>query len=125
MFIFYILAALAVLLLLMLLFAVIRSISIKAIPYFSEPANISMEDQIEYAKGLQKLIMHKTVASNEKTNLEPFFMMQKEMETLFPNVHKRMEKHVFPGGSLLFKWKGKSDQNPLVLMAHQDVVPAS
>ena len=48
----------------------------------------------------------------------------KTLEELFPNVHKNCEKHVF-NGSLLFKWTGKSSENPILLMSHQDVVEAN
>lgn len=79
---------------------------------------------LKYGKGLQKLIHHQTIAYKDRENLEPFLKMQSEMEQLFPLVSQHLEKTVFPGGSMIWKWKGKNDQAPLVLMAHQDVVPA-
>ena len=42
---------------------------------------------------------------------------------MFPNVHANCEKHVFDG-SLLFKWAGRGEADPLILMSHQDVVEA-
>lgn len=46
------------------------------------------------------------------------------LETAFPNVHRQLRKEVINEHGLLFTWQG-SDQNakPLLLMAHQDVVP--
>jgi carboxypeptidase PM20D1 len=46
------------------------------------------------------------------------------LEELFPLVHKTCEKHNIDG-NLLYKWKGKSDINPILFMSHQDVVEAT
>ena len=42
---------------------------------------------------------------------------------LFPLVHERLEKTEIDG-NLLYYWKGRRSDRPLVLMSHQDVVPA-
>jgi len=43
---------------------------------------------------------------------------------LYPRVHERLElEHVAPSG-LLYRWRGRSDADPSVLMSHYDVVPA-
>ncbi|MBQ7455819.1 MAG: M20/M25/M40 family metallo-hydrolase, partial [Clostridia bacterium] len=54
---------------------------------------------------------------------EKFLGFHKLLEELFPLVHARLEKTEIDG-NLLFFWKGKSSPKPLVLMSHQDVVPA-
>ena len=41
----------------------------------------------------------------------------------FPKVHEKLEKTVIDG-NLLYYWKGRKHDKPLVLMSHQDVVPA-
>lgn len=46
------------------------------------------------------------------------------LETLFPLLHSHLEK-VDLEGSLLYIWHGKSSEKPIVLMGHQDVVPAA
>ena len=43
---------------------------------------------------------------------------------LYPLVHSRLELDVVGGGTLLFRWAGRSPGAPAVLMAHYDVVPA-
>ncbi len=43
---------------------------------------------------------------------------------LYPLVHARLELEVIGGGTLLFRWAGRSDGTASVLMAHYDVVPA-
>lgn len=46
-----------------------------------------------------------------------------ELERLFPRLHARLEQVPVPGGALLFRWAGRSQDRPVVLMAHSDVVP--
>lgn len=43
---------------------------------------------------------------------------------LFPYVYKHLACTVIAGASLIFHWKGKRSDAPLVLLAHMDVVPA-
>jgi len=111
---------------LLLLIAVINTVIIKD---RSEVAKICEPDSKEtdkLAKEFSKLIKIDTISyEKEKNNIEKFDELHKTMEDLFPNVWKKMEKNFFEGGSLLFKWIGKSDKKPMVLMAHQDVVSAS
>ena len=55
---------------------------------------------------------------------DTFLGYHRVLEELFPLVHQHLER-VELNGSLLYCWKGASDRFPLVLMGHQDVVPAS
>ncbi|MAN57344.1 MAG: acetylornithine deacetylase [Paracoccus sp.] len=45
------------------------------------------------------------------------------IERLYPLVHEHLEVEVVAGHSRLYRWKGASAEDALVLMAHQDVVP--
>ncbi|WP_439592142.1 M20/M25/M40 family metallo-hydrolase [Microbacterium sp.] len=45
------------------------------------------------------------------------------LERLYPHTHRVLERELVDGHSLLYRWKGKDGASPLVLMAHQDVVP--
>lgn len=45
------------------------------------------------------------------------------VERLYPLLHARLEREVVAGHSLLYRWRGRSESDPLVLMAHIDVVP--
>lgn len=44
---------------------------------------------------------------------------------LYPKVHRKLEREVVAGHTLLFRWPGVSATEPAVLMAHYDVVPAT
>ncbi|TIC83046.1 M20/M25/M40 family metallo-hydrolase [Nocardioides sp. GY 10127] len=52
--------------------------------------------------------------------------LHRVMAAHFPLLHARLERVEVPGspGALLFRWPGRSAERPVVLMAHQDVVPA-
>lgn len=78
----------------------------------------------KYGAELSKLIKCETISSRFEEKRDKFLEFHKLLETQFPNIHKNCEKHVF-NGSLLFKWTGKSDAEPLLLMSHHDVVEAS
>ncbi len=46
------------------------------------------------------------------------------LEKFYPLVHQKMEWELVNKHSLLYRWPGQSSEEPLVLMAHYDVVPA-
>ena len=81
----------------------------------------------KYAEHLAGMLRFKTVSNSDqsKMDFEEFYKMHSYMEEIFPLVHKTLEKHVLGKAALLFYWKGtgKSKRKPLLLMAHQDVVP--
>ena len=80
--------------------------------------------QKEYAESFAKLIKIPTVTGSDRQNFADF---RKVLAQEFPEVYNVCDV-ILPGGAesdaLMFKWKGRSDEYPLVLMAHQDVVPA-
>lgn len=45
------------------------------------------------------------------------------LERLYPGIHRVLVREVVDGHSLLFRWAGQESAEPLVLMAHFDVVP--
>ena len=79
---------------------------------------------LPYAEKLSRMVKYDTTSYPNTDQRETFLGYHKILEELFPLVHARLEKTEI-GGSLLYHWKGKSDQYPVVLMGHQDVVPVS
>ena len=69
------------------------------------------------------MVRVETVSVPGENQREKFLSFHRELESLFPLVHQKLEKTEIDG-NLLFFWKGKSSEKPLVLMSHQDVVPA-
>ena len=84
-------------------------------------------DKELYAKHLQGMVRFPTVsnADPEKVDWETFLGLHKYLEETYPLVHKTLTKEVFGKVGLLYHWKGtgKSGKLPLMLTAHQDVVP--
>lgn len=78
----------------------------------------------EYGKRLAEMIRQETVSSRFDPDRTKFLQFHEKLEELFPNIHKTCEKHVF-NGSLLFKWSGKGNHEPILLMSHHDVVEAN
>ncbi len=86
------------------------------IPDFDREASVT---------ALQKLVQCKTVSYYDKSledNAE-FDKLISLLPELYPNVVKNCEMKQLPDRALLFRWKGKNEGDPAVLMAHYDVVP--
>lgn len=84
-------------------------------------------DRNKYIEHLQGMVRIPTVSSvdPEKTDTEAFFRLHRYLEEAYPLVHKVMKKEIVGRCALLYTWKGtgKSSRLPLLMTAHQDVVP--
>ena len=109
-------------LLLLMLVSLLRTLFIPSRKSAYEPAP-DPERANRYAGKLSRMIRCETVSVPGADQREKFLAFHRELENLFPLVHSRLEKTEIDG-NLLFFWKGKSSNKPLVLMSHQDVVPA-
>lgn len=78
----------------------------------------------KYGKQLSKLLQKETISSRFDADRTKFLEFHEILEEMFPNLHKTCEKHVF-NGSLLFKWSGKGNTEPILFMSHHDVVEAN
>ena len=78
-------------------------------------------DEMFYAKQFSELIKFPTVT---RSGSENFAAMREKYKELCPLVWKNCEFTMLPEDVVILKWKGKSSDKPLVLMGHQDVVPA-
>lgn len=81
------------------------------------------ERELKYAEKLAEMVRCDTVSTPEDPTGAKFYDFHKVLEKLFPAVHEKLEKTVIDG-NLLFYWQGKKHDKPMVLMSHQDVVPA-
>jgi len=76
---------------------------------------------------LQGMVQIPTVSSSdpEKTRVEEFLKLHAYLEKAYPLVHQKMEREIIGKCALLYHWKGtgRSKQLPLLMTAHQDVVP--
>ena len=122
MIILWIICGLVCLVLLLLLAAVIRTLAIpgRQSDYRPDP---DPERAMAYARRLSAMVRCETVSVPDEDQREKFLAFHRVLEELFPLVHEKLEKTEIDG-SLLYYWKGEKDDRPLVLMSHQDVVPA-
>lgn len=81
------------------------------------------ERALNYAQKLSQMIQCETVSHSHTVETEKFLRFHELLEKLFPLVHEKLEKTVIDG-NLLYRWAGKASDKPIVLMSHQDVVPA-
>lgn len=74
---------------------------------------------------LQALVRIPTVSHTDEHVIDhgAFDALITELELLFPLLHQHLECTRIERHSLLFHWKGRRADRPLVLMAHTDVVP--
>ncbi|MBO5321925.1 MAG: M20/M25/M40 family metallo-hydrolase [Clostridia bacterium] len=100
---------------------------------FKPKASIEISDEkIEFdrekaVKNLRELVRYRTV-SYADSSLEDDAEFKKLIDALpklYPNVFKVCSLETLPDRALLFKWKGRNNGNPAVLMAHYDVVPVN
>ena len=105
---------------------IIRALSFKPLP---PPEIDEAEVQFDREKAisnLQTLIRFKTVSSRDKSLEDDgeFEALISKLPEMFPHVYEKCEFKRFPDRGLLFKWKGRSEGDASVMMAHYDVVPA-
>ena len=122
MIVLYILAGAVGLLLLLLAASLVRTLMIPVRKSGYEPAP-DPERSRAYAEKLSAMVRQETVSVPGENQRDKFLAFHRVLEQLFPLVHEKLEKTEIDG-NLLFFWKGKSGARPLVLMSHQDVVPA-
>lgn len=110
------------LLVLLLLIAVVRTLLMpnKRSDYAAPEADARA---MLLAQKLSKMIQYDTTSHANVHEEEKFLGFHKVLEELFPLVHEKLERTVIDG-NLLYYWKGKSGEKPILLMSHQDVVPA-
>ena len=105
-------------------------ILIRAAMFKPKPQPPVSEEAVSFDKdaairNLQELVRCRTVSYNDPA-LEDDGEFQKLISllpTLYPRVFDVCSVRQLPDRGLLFRWPGKSDSAPVVLMAHFDVVP--
>jgi carboxypeptidase PM20D1 len=96
-----------------------------------QPANVASVPAISGKDSvltrLSEAIKIRTVTYDhpELTDTNTFLLFHQFLKKNFPLVHGKLTLEKINGFSLLYKWEGKKKElKPIVLMAHQDVVPA-
>ena len=84
-----------------------------------------MPDNDAAVARFRELLQLPTVSHADETEIEwePFDAFVAALPRLYPRTHERLEREIVDGHSLLYRWPGAAASDPLVLMAHYDVVP--
>lgn len=119
--------AIVLIVLLIALIAVVLLRTLMLKPTAARTAQVKLDQSeraVEYGKKLSRMVQKETVSSRYDPDRTKFLEFHEILEELFPLVHQTCEKHVF-NGSLLFKWSGKGNHEPILFMSHHDVVEAN
>lgn len=117
-----------ILLLTLLLLAIIvlaKALMLQPTP--AKTAKVTLDESpraTQYGAMLAKMIQQETISSRNQEDRSKFDAFHAVLKELFPHVHETCEKHVF-NGSLLYRWQGKGEGEPILLMSHHDVVEAN
>jgi carboxypeptidase PM20D1 len=88
---------------------------------------VPVDEQL-VAEHLAAAVRCKTVPLDDTGTPDPqaFEQLHQMLKETYPLVHQKLRREVVNGYSLLYIWQGKrSDLEPVMLMAHQDVVSAA
>ncbi len=121
-----ILIILLVLLLFLGAYMLLRTLTYGEIFEPVEPADGMEVDADAVAEHLAALVRCETISSDARQpKREPFLKLHQALEQFYPRLHSQLEREVLQNFSLLYTWKGKDPNlEPVLLAAHQDVVPA-
>lgn len=83
-----------------------------------------MEDRNKIlARELGELIRIQSISEYERVDVDLFHKVHSKLKELFPNLFSKCEVKEF-NGSLLLKWTGSTENDPVLFMNHHDVVEA-
>ena len=118
------------LILLSLLIVFLSIVLIRTALFVPKKQNYGEYEKIDFDENsaicsLAELVKCKTVSrySHDEEDDEEFKKLVDLLPKLYPHVFETCELKKFEDRGLLFKWPGKNVGDPLVLMAHYDVVP--
>lgn len=110
-------------LVLLVLIAVVRTLVSPRKTSNYQPPQTDEAEALRLAGKLSKMIQVDTTSHAGGDDPARFRAFHKTLAELFPRVFSQLEKTEIDG-NLLFYWKGRSREKPILLMSHQDVVPA-
>lgn len=93
-----------------------------------EPIDQTQLDLSSAPTTLAKAIKIKTISYSDTSATESaaFDSLYNFIISSYPEIHARLQREVINEHSLLYTWPGSSpDLNPVILLAHTDVVPAN
>ena len=121
----------AILILLALFIILAAVLCLRTVRFTPKPVSYPAREDVEFDRdaavfSLQQLIRCKTISYADPSVEDDaeFEKLIGLLPELYPNVFAACTLTRLPGRALLFRWPGKAQDAPSVLMAHYDVVPA-
>jgi carboxypeptidase PM20D1 len=122
-----ILLSLAAILIILLSIAVVRALMLKPTAALTAtPPKADPERAAAYGKSLSAMVQRETVSSRFDPDRSKFLAFQDSLKPMFPHVFASCEQ-AGPGSGLVLRLpaNGTPKGDPILLMSHHDVVPAS
>lgn len=104
---------------------VVRTLAFRSRQIEVSPTTVTI-DVTAAAERLAESLKFRTISYQDTSafDLAEFAALHRYLETAFPRVHQVLIRETVGGASLLYNWRGPDTSlAPIVLMAHQDVVP--
>jgi carboxypeptidase PM20D1 len=109
------------------LYVVVRTIAFARRQRTVEPVEGVPVDPGTVAEHLAAAVRCQTVPLDDQGTPDPeaFQQLHRMLAETYPLVHEKLKREVISGYSLLYTWQGsRADLDPVMMMAHQDVVSA-
>lgn len=120
-----ILAALGLMVLALVAILVIRTLTFQSKHHYTKAVPSPSLDPVALDR-FREAITFRTVSHADSSQFDSsqFVAFRRFLENRYPLVHARLSREIVKEYTLVFHWPGQNPQlNPVVLMAHQDVVP--
>ena len=116
---------LLILIVLFLAVLVFRAASFKPKEEYKPSGEAVTLDSDKIVKDMIEMIRCKTISYNDPALIDKdeFTRFQNLLPQLFPRLHETCSREFVGETGILYCWKGKSQDTPVVLMSHYDVVP--
>ncbi len=123
----YLLLIIPAAILIFLAVILIRAVGFKPLPQPEISVEEKVFDKERSVECLAELIKCKTVSYRDsaKEDDREFEKLTELLPSLYPNVFEVCEFRRITSRGLLFRWRGKNEGSPAVMMAHYDVVPVN
>lgn len=121
----YVLGAVAAVVLVFLAVIFIRALQFNPRPELTPSTTEVTLNEEKIVKDMQEMIRCKTISYNDASLIDEaeFERFRNLLPGLYPQIHKVCERTFLGVNGILYRWKGQEAGDPVVLMSHYDVVP--
>jgi carboxypeptidase PM20D1 len=120
--------ALAAIVLILAAVVIVRTQLLTSTPEGVQPIQLPAIDKNAVAERLSRAVQFRTISYQDPAQDDHQILaaFHDYLKQTFPNLHKTLTQESVADWSLLYTWKGSDPSlKPVLLMAHQDVVPVS